>query len=168
VGIFVFSSGSAERALADVEVALSGVHVADVMTPNPFSVPPESSAAELLALARHAGHPVYPVVGEGGNVAGLVSVASAQQVPLGRRGSVTVGDLVSSRVDAPIDADAEAASSVATLAASPLHRKAVVRGGLLVGMVTFGDLTRAADGRTRPPRDPAGAYLNGSTTGAPS
>ena len=166
IGVFLLSSGSAERALADMQVALSGLRVADVMTPHPFSVAPGSSAAELVSLARHAGHPVYPVVREGESVAGLVSVTSAEQIPARRRGWVNVGELVYAGDDATLDVEAEAASALAALAANPLHRSAVVRAGRLVGIVTLGDLIRAADRRARIPPDPAGTYLNASATNA--
>jgi Zn-dependent protease len=117
IGVFLMSSGRGERALAEMQVALAGLRVGDVMSPVPITPRPSAGAAEL----------------------------------------VTDGVV--------LDADAGACSALPVLAASPSHRAAVVRGGVLVGTVTLGDLVRAADRRAQAPPGPAGAHLNDPATG---
>lgn len=150
VGLFVWSSGAAERAAAEARAALAGLHVADVMTPDPITIAAGASAEDLLALARRTGHSVYPVVGDRGETIGLVSALSVERLPERRRAWVTVAELLA---DSPgplvVDAETEVISTVPALASYPLHRAAVSRAGRLVGLISLSDITRAARWRTR-------------------
>jgi Zn-dependent protease len=149
IGWFVMSAGNAERAFAETRAALAGVHVADVMTDHPTTIAPGASAQDLIELARHADHLVYPVVDEHGDALGLVSAASAQSLPEHRRGSVTVRELLAASPDPLVlDAEGDVASALSALASNPFHRAAVLRAGRLVGLVSVSDVTRAARLRT--------------------
>ncbi len=50
IGWFVYSAATAERDAADAQVALAGVHVADVMTPQPITISPMATADDLLSF----------------------------------------------------------------------------------------------------------------------
>jgi len=147
IGAFLLSSGAGERALAETRVALSGLRVAEVMTPDPIALGAGVSATELLTLDRYANHPAYPVVAERDRVLGFVSATSAHYLPARSRDRVTVAELMS-RDDTVLDAGMPAGAALPALAANSMHRAAVVRGGALVGIVTPGDVLRAAARRS--------------------
>jgi Zn-dependent protease len=144
IGWFTFSAAGAERRAVEAQVVLGGLHVADVMTPDPTTVTPGASAGDLLELRRRTGHLVYPVIDESGDAIGLVSVLAAERLPQRRRDWVSVRDLLA---DAPLplalDADAELLPAVLALAGNPLQSAAVIRAGRLVGMLSLTDISRA-------------------------
>jgi Zn-dependent protease/predicted transcriptional regulator len=144
VGWFVFSAATAERGGAQAQVALSGVQVAELMTPDPITVSTAASAADLVQLRRRTGHGVYPAIDEHGDAIGLVSARAAERVPEHRRHWVTVRDLLAGApYPLAIDAEAEALTVVPALVGNPLHRAAVLRAGRLVGLLALSDVSRA-------------------------
>jgi Zn-dependent protease/predicted transcriptional regulator len=150
VGWFVMSAASGEAALAETRAALAGMRVGDVMTPDPITIEPSATAAELLELARRTGHTVFPVVDEYGHAVGLVSALSAQRLPERRGASLAVRDLLAEIPDPLLlHAEADVLSAVPALAASPLHRAAVLRAGRLVGVLSLSDVMRSAGRRRR-------------------
>jgi Zn-dependent protease/CBS domain-containing protein len=150
VGWFVMSAAGGEVPLAESRAVLAGVRVADVMTPNPITIAPSATAAELRDLARRTRHTVFPVLDEYGHAVGLVSALSAERLPARRRGWVTVRDLLAEIPDPLlIHAEADLLSAVPALRANPLHRAAVLHAGRLVGVLSLSDVMRAARLRRR-------------------
>jgi Zn-dependent protease len=144
IGWFIFSAAAAERGAAETQIALTGVHVADAMRPNPVTVALSAAAGELLDLSRRTGHSIYAVLDENGDAIGLVPVRAAELVPERRRQWVTVRELLS-RSPAPLalEADADLLSAIPALVEDPLHSAAVLRAGRLVGLLSLNDVTRA-------------------------
>lgn len=149
IGWFTFADATAERGAAEAQVALTGVQVADAMTPDPITIRSTASAAELLDMSRRTGHAVYPVTDASGDAIGLVSAVAAQAVLERRRLWVTVRELLSETA-APLafDADTELVSAVPALVDDPLHCAAVLRAGRLVGLLSLADVGHAVHART--------------------
>jgi Zn-dependent protease/CBS domain-containing protein len=143
IGWFVFSAAASERQGAEAEFALGGLHVADVMTPDPVAIPATASVSDLLELRRRAGHSVYPVVDESGAAIGLVSILDAERLPERRRDWTTVRELLRGTPEWVVDADEDVLSALPALAGSPLRRAAVVRAGRLVGVLSMSDVSHA-------------------------
>jgi Zn-dependent protease/predicted transcriptional regulator len=144
IGWFVFSAASAERGGAEAQVALAGVQVAEVMSPDPITVPATASAGELLRLSRQTGHSVYPVIDEHGDAIGLISTRTAERVTPDRRDWVTVRELLAAGPDPlAIDAEADALAAIPALVENPLHRAAVLSAGRLVGLLALSDVLQA-------------------------
>jgi CBS domain-containing protein len=115
------------------------------MTADPITIAASATATELLELARRTGHSVFPVVDQRGHTAGLVSALSAQRIPDASTGRVTVRELLAEVPDPLlIHAEADVLTAVPALAATPLHRAAVLSAGRLVGVVSLRDVMRAA------------------------
>jgi Zn-dependent protease/predicted transcriptional regulator len=148
VGWFVMSAASAELATTEAQAALAGLHVEDLMTPDPVTIPAGASATELLELARSTGHSVFPVLDERGDAIGLVTVAAAERLPDRRRARTTVRELAADAEALAFDADADIAPALAALMVNPLRRATVLRAGRLVGIVSVTDTARAAGRRT--------------------
>jgi Zn-dependent protease/CBS domain-containing protein len=144
IGWFVLSAAAGERSGAEAQVALAGVQVAELMAPDPITVPASASAGELVALRRRAGHSVYPVIDERGDAVGLISADAAERLPEHRLGWVTVRELLAAG-PAPlaIDAEAEALTAIPALVGNPLHHAAVLRAGRLVGLLGLNDVSQA-------------------------
>jgi Zn-dependent protease len=152
IGWFVFSAATAERGGAEAQVALAGLHVEELMTPDPITVPSTASAGDLLQLRRRTGHSVYPVIDEHGDAVGLISAQAAERLPEHRRSWVTVRELLAAGPDPlAIDAEAEALTAVPALVGNPLHHAAVLRAGRLVGLLSLSDVSRAVRRRTSAP-----------------
>jgi CBS domain-containing protein len=150
IGVFLLSASGAERALAETQADLAGVHVADVMTRDPVTIASSASAEDLLELASRTGHSAYPVLDDDGHPLGLASVLSAQRLPWRLRAGMPVAELLEeSPQPAPLDAQAEVVSAIPALAANPLHRAAVLQAGRLVGLLSLNDVMRAARVRGR-------------------
>ena len=150
VGWFVLSAAKAEVATTEAQAALAGLHVEDLMTPDPVTIAAGASATELLELARRTGHPTFPVLDQQGDAIGLVTVAAAERLPQRRRAWTTVRELTAESAQplAP-DADADITPALAALMVNPLRRATVLRAGRLVGIVSVTDVARAARRRTR-------------------
>jgi Zn-dependent protease/CBS domain-containing protein len=143
IGWFVFSAATAERGGAEAQVALAGVPVAKLMTPDPITVPATVSAWELLRLSRQTGHSVYPVIDEHGDAVGLIATRQAERLPAHRRDWVTVRELLAAGPHPlAFDAETEALAAVPALLGNPLHRAAVLRAGRLVGLLALSDVSR--------------------------
>jgi Zn-dependent protease/CBS domain-containing protein len=150
IGWFVFSAAGAERGGAEAQVALGGVQVAELMTPDPISVAASASAGELLKLRRGTGHSVYPVIDERGDAVGLVSARAAERLPEHRLGWVTVRELLAAGPDPlAIEAEAEALTAIPALVGNPLHHAAVLHAGQLVGLLALSDVSQAVRLRAR-------------------
>jgi Zn-dependent protease/predicted transcriptional regulator len=148
VGWFVMSAASAELATTEAQAALAGLHVEDLMTPDPVTIPAGASATELLELARRTGHSGFPAVDERGDAIGLVTVAAAERLPERRRAWTTVRELAADAEALTLDADADIVPALAALMVNPLRRATVLRAGRLVGIVSVTDVARAAGRRT--------------------
>jgi Zn-dependent protease/predicted transcriptional regulator len=150
VGWFVMSAAGTELAATRAQAALAGLHVEDVMTPDPVTVSADASADEFLELARRTGHSVFPVLDQRGDFMRLVTVVAAERVPQPRRAWVTVGELTAeSTASLALDADADAVPAIKALMVNPLRRATVLRAGRLVGIVSTSDVARAARRRAR-------------------
>ncbi len=144
IGWFLREAARAEGHQAHIEGPLSRFRVADVMTPEPLTVAPETTIAAFVT-DRFAGgrHAAYPVTVEGEPV-GLMTVADVRQLPEERWGDVTVG-----RVATPMAKLVKAAPTdplvdlFNQLSRAGEHRALVIdEDGQLVGIVAPSDVTR--------------------------
>jgi CBS domain-containing protein len=133
--------------------------VADVMTPNPTTLPSGASVADAARVMRHEDIGCVLVSTDNGVVRGLVTDRdiTVRAVAEGRDPeSTTLGDVCSFELVQlhPSDTVVEAARIMAEYS---VRRLRVVDGGDTVGIVSLGDLAQA--------RDPASAL--GAISSAP-
>jgi CIC family chloride channel protein len=124
---------------------LGQMRAREAMTPSPFSLLASSSAAEALALAAPAGHPVMPVVDEHGHCRMLIEIESLERAVEAGRGEQTVAELAR---EAPVLATpGEPLDRLShRLGAAGETRCPVVeslRKPRLIGFITPGDLLQA-------------------------
>lgn len=145
IGWFLLQAAQAEASFAFFRQAMRGLHVANLMTPDPAVVDSRRSIASFIDEVAHArGHSTYPVLDDG-RLAGLVSLRLAARVPVAERATTTVRDVMVPLDDVPVvDRDADVVDVVPALQQGP-GRAVVVRDGRVVGILSTSDVARAIE-----------------------
>ena len=120
--------------------------VQDVMTRDPRSVSPDTSARDAATIMREEDVGIVPVV-EGSRLIGVVTDRdlAVRLVAAGRDGSTTVREVMSSRKIATCRADEDLDRVMDTMAREQVRRIPIVdERGSLVGIVAQADVVRKA------------------------
>lgn len=145
IGWFLIGAASAEGQQASVRMALAGLPVLRIMTPEPMTVPASMSVADFLTnytLAHR--HSAYPVVDMAGGVVGLITHQRITQVPAEQRASVLVGQAACPLEEVPRTSPNEpVADLLPRLGGCAEGRALVFDQDRLTGIVSLSDVTRA-------------------------
>lgn len=160
VGWFLTGTAALEGARAQLDGALDGLRVADVMTPADPAPGWLTVAAFLDRVAGPSGAAVFPLVGFDGQPAGVVRLAALTAVPEpDRAGLRTVAAAL------PLSAVGTAApdepAGVLAERMAPAGLVLVLAGGEVRGYVEAAALARAADRRTTATVSASAASVNG-------
>jgi Zn-dependent protease/CBS domain-containing protein len=144
LGWFLLSAARSEEASGLIRQALSGISVAEVMTPNPVQAPDDTSVEDALhryvLASRHSTFPTHDAVGR---LSGLLTMAALKNVAPDARAATLVKE-----VACPLDrvSIASPADPVNNLLGLPEGcsegRTLVVDGGRLVGIISPSDISR--------------------------
>ena len=144
LGWFLLSAARSEEASGLIRQALSGISVAEVMTPNPVQAPDDISVEDALhryvLASRHSTFPTHDAVGR---LSGLLTMAALKNVAPDARAATLVKE-----VACPLDrmSIASPADPVNNLLGLPEGcsegRTLVVDGGRLVGIISPSDISR--------------------------
>jgi Zn-dependent protease/CBS domain-containing protein len=150
LGWFLLNAATAESRYLLTQQALSGLHVRDVMTPNPVVVGPDTTLGEFMdTIARSRRHSTYPVV-EDGRPLGLLPFRCVASVPRADWDVRRVRDCLITLDKVPVLREGEdAADALADLSQSAGGHGLVVSNGALAGIVSTSDLARALEVRRR-------------------
>jgi Zn-dependent protease len=150
LGWFLLSAATAESRYLLTRQALSGLHVRDVMTPNPVVVSPDTTLGEFMDnIMVSERHTTYPVVDDGKPV-GLLPFRCVANVPRTEWDARRVRDCLISLDQVPVLREGEdAVDAVAELSQSAGGHGLVLSNGALTGIVSTSDLTRALEARRR-------------------
>lgn len=144
IGWFVIGAATAEERQARLGNSLEGIRVADIMTPEPVTVPADLTVAEFLD--RHLWayrHSAFPLVEEG-RPAGLVTLNRIRDVPPDRRDATVLRDIACAREELTIAAPGEPVTELLPrLTRCAEGRALVTTDGHLVGIVSPSDISRA-------------------------
>lgn len=145
LGWFMTSAAAAEQGAAAARALLAGVRVADVMTPDPDLAPAWLTAAEFIGqLGMRSGQTAFPVIGPGGGLTGIVTVARLSGVPVHSRADVRLGQL---GVPVPEEYRVDPADPAALLLGrAPLGGAVVAvveEDGRIIGLVTAENMQQA-------------------------
>jgi CBS domain-containing protein len=150
IGWFLITAAAAEEKAAAAKAALAGVRVADVMTADPDLAGSWETIEEFAGrAAARSRQDAFPVVGPGGDLAGVVLASQLARIPAGDRNRLRLD-----QVALAVPPDYRAAPDDPAgplLTRRPLGGQvaAVVHdGGRVMGLVTIGDLQRALRRRT--------------------
>lgn len=144
IGWFITMSAGAEEQQARLRHALADVRVADVMTPDPASVPATLTVAEFVDrhLFRNR-FSAFPLVENGERPVGLITLNRIKQVPPERRNETRLKDVACLGEDlVTAGSDEQLVDVLPRLAACSDGRAIVVEGDRLVGIVSPTDIAR--------------------------
>jgi Zn-dependent protease/predicted transcriptional regulator len=148
LGWFIKSGAETSLKQTLVGEALTGVSVADIMTKNALTVPPEITVQQLVSdyfLVHH--HGGYPVVKDG-QVLGIVTLQCVRNVPKENREYETVQQaMIPCERAVIVKPSTNAFDAMQNMAKNKVGRVLVVDEGRLVGIATREDIVRAIQTR---------------------
>src|SRR5258706_11844521 len=161
LGWFLLSAARSEEAGGLIRQALSGLTVADVMTPNPVQAPDHITVEDALhryVLASR--HSTFPTHDAGGRLSGLLTLTALKNVAPDARATTLLKQII-----CPLDSVATAGPTdpVTNLLGAPAGcsegRTLVIDGGRLVGIISPSDINRLLQRSLsgRPQEPPRGA-----------
>ncbi len=150
IGWFLLSAAAAEESAAAAKTALSGVRVADVMTPHPELAPGWSTVADFIdKVAARSGQDAFPVIDFGGELTGIVLTSQLARIRPGDRPRLRLDQVA---LAVPPSYRAAPGDPVGPLLTRrPLGGEVaavVLAGDQIAGLVTVSDLRRALRWRT--------------------
>ena len=139
IALFIYIGANEEEKMVVVESLLNKVKVADIMTPNPLTVPPDLRVKDVIELMLKHKHLGYPVVKDGKLV-----------------GVVTLKDLINSREDEIIEnvmsknlitisPENTAFDAFKLISGNKIGRILVLEDEKLIGIVSRTDLMRVLE-----------------------
>ena len=163
LGWFLLSAARAEETGGLIRQALSGIRVAEVMTPNPVQAPDDINVEEALhSYVLASRHSTFPTHDASGRLSGLLTMAALKNVAPDARATTLVKGVI-----CPLDrvSTARPADPVTNLLGlsegCSEGRTLVIDSGRLVGIVSPSDISRllqtSLSGRTHAPTQGAGA-----------
>ena len=165
LGWFIKSGAETSLRQTIVGEAMTGVKVADIMTGNVLTVPPEITVQQLISdyfLVYH--YDAYPVV-KNGELLGVATLQSVRSVPKENRDYTTVQQImVPSQPGVTVDPSVDALDAMRKMSSNNMGRIMVIDHGRLVGAVTREDVARTI--QTRQELGPG--YLGPSSLQGPS
>jgi Zn-dependent protease len=145
LGWFMASAAAAEQGAASARALLAGVRVADVMTPDPDLAPSWLTVADFIRqFGGRSGQPAFPVIGPGGGLAGVVTVARLSRVAHPGRDQVRLGQLALPVPEEYLASPDDPAARL--LGRDPLGGEVVAvveDGGQITGLVTASNIQHA-------------------------
>ena len=150
IGWFLITAAAAEEKAAAARTALAGVRVADVMTADPDLAGGWETVEEFAGrAAARSRQDAFPVVGPGGDLAGVVLASQLARLPAGDRNRLRLGQVALAVPPGYLAGPDDPAGPLLTR--RPLGGQVaavVLDGGHVMGLVTAGDLRRALRWRT--------------------
>lgn len=158
VGLFLITAASWEGQQAAVRGRLAGVPVWHVMTPEPVTVPADTTAEEFVnAFRTRHRYSAFPVTGEAGEPVGLVTFDRVTEVPPGERARTRLGDVCLPLSEVVQTSPEESiAELLPRLGEGPRGRALVFAGERLAGIVSPRDVNRLLERMSLPRRDSSG------------
>ena len=167
MGWFLITIAAAEEKAAAAKAALAGVRVADVMIADPELAGGWESVSEFAGrAAARSRQDAFPVVGPGGDLAGVVLASQLARIPAGGRARLRLDQVALAVPPGYRAAPDDPAGPLLTR--RPLGGEVaavVLGGGRVMGLVMVSDLQRALRWRTLAGARPGAGHANASTQG---
>ncbi|HEV8637098.1 MAG TPA: site-2 protease family protein [Chloroflexota bacterium] len=136
IGWFLNGAAESSRQQLAVQETFRGVRVADLMTPGPATVEPDTPLdAFVYEEVIRRGQRALPVV-DGGRLLGIVSVTDARKVPTEAWASTPVSAVMTAEELAAVAPGDELNRALKLMADRGLHQALVLDDGRLVGLLT--------------------------------
>ncbi len=144
LGWFLLSAARAEEAGGLIRQALSGISVAEVMTPDPVQAPDDTSVEYALhGYILASRHSTFPTNDAGGRLSGLLTLAALKNVAPSARATTLIKEIICPLDKVPTVRPADPATNLLTDSQGCSEgRTLVVDNGRLVGIVSPSDINR--------------------------
>jgi Zn-dependent protease len=144
LGWFLLSAARAEEAGGLIRQALSGISVAEVMTPNPVQAPDDISVDEALhSYVLTSRHSTFPTHDAGGRLSGLLTMAALKNVAPDARPTTRIREIICPLDRVSTAAPADPATNLLNASDGCSDgRTLVIDNGRLVGIISPSDVSR--------------------------
>src|ERR1700694_1389567 len=144
LGWFLLSAARAEEVGGLIRQALSGITVAEVMTPDPMQAPDDISVEEALhSYALASRHSTFPTHDAAGTLSGLLTMAALKNVARNARTATVVKGVICPLDQVSTAGPGDPITNLLGLSGGCSEgRTLVVDGGRLVGIVSPSDINR--------------------------
>jgi Zn-dependent protease/CBS domain-containing protein len=145
LGWFLLSAARAEEAGGLIRQALSGISVAEVMTPNPVQAPDDISVEVALhSYILASRHSTFPTHDESGRLSGLLTLAALKNVTPNARPTTRIKAIACPLERVPTVSPRDPATNLLEVSEVGCSegRTLVVDNGRLVGIVSPSDINR--------------------------
>jgi Zn-dependent protease/CBS domain-containing protein len=144
LGWFLLSAARAEEAGGLIRQALSGISVAEVMTPNPVQAPDDISVEEALhGYVLTSRHSTFPTHDASGQLSGLLTMAALKNVAPDARPTTRIREIICPLDKVSTATPADPATNLLNVSDGCSEgRTLVVDNGRLVGIISPSDISR--------------------------
>ena len=144
LGWFLLSAARAEEAGGLIRQALSGISVAEVMTPNPVQAPDDISVDEALhSYVLTSRHSTFPTHDASGQLSGLLTMAALKNVAPDARPTTRIKEIICPLDRVSTAAPADPATNLLNVSDGCSDgRTLVIDNGRLVGIISPSDVSR--------------------------
>jgi Zn-dependent protease/CBS domain-containing protein len=144
LGWFLLSAARAEEAGSLIRQALSGISVADVMTPNPVQAPDDISVEDALhGYVLASRHSTFPTHDAAGRLSGLLTMAALKNVAPDARPATLVREVTCPLEKVSTASPADPVTNLLGVSGGCSEgRTLVIDGGRLVGIISPSDINR--------------------------
>jgi Zn-dependent protease/CBS domain-containing protein len=144
LGWFLLSAARSEEVGGLIRQALSGMTVAQVMTPNPVQAPDGISVEDALhGYVLASRHSTFPTYDEAGRLSGLLTLTALKNVAPGARPTTLIKEIICPLDEVSTANPADPVTSVLGLPEGCSEgRTLIVDGGRLVGIISPSDINR--------------------------
>jgi len=142
IGWFLNTGAEASRQQVTVRNALGGVPVERVMNPLPEAASPVLSVSDFVVdHVLRRGQRALPIV-ENGRLVGLMSITDAKHLSQQAWATTPVGDVMTRMPLKTLTPESDLTLALELMVQNGIHQLPVVRNGVLVGVVSRGDVMR--------------------------
>lgn len=141
IAFFVYMGASQEDKSTTVTVSLEKYRVADIMSKEVISVPPEMTVEDLSHFMFEKKHLGYPVI-EGNSLKGIVTFTDIRNVMPHERYAALVSDVMTTDVIS-LPSDASAAEAFKVMTINNIGRILVIDNGAVTGILSRTDLMKS-------------------------
>jgi Zn-dependent protease/CBS domain-containing protein len=159
LGWFLLSAARAEEAGSLIRQALSGISVAEVMTPDPVQAPDDITVEDALhGYVLASRHSTFPTHDAAGRLSGLLTMAALKNVAPDARAATLIREVICPLEKVSTAGPVDPITNLLGLSEAGCSegRTLVVDAGRLVGIISPSDinrlLQRSLSGRARGPR----------------
>src|ERR1700682_1480447 len=144
LGWFLLSDARAEEAGGLIRQALSGISVAEVMTPNPVQAPDDISVDEALhSYVLTSRHSTFPTHDASGRLSGLLTMAALKNVAPDARPTTRIKEIICPLDRVSTAAPTDPATNLLNVSDGCSNgRTLVIDNGRLVGIISPSDVSR--------------------------